>query len=94
MFTGNCFDRYLSITPDGDIVPCGRWDNTQFLYGNINKDSIEKALLSDACNKFRIQRKKIVEYCGDCEHYDICHGGCPFSGFYKMEIFPNLTCIV
>lgn len=84
-FAGRCYDRYLSIDPDGSIIPCGRWHRDEFLYGNINSDTIEQALRSPDHERFKQGRAKIADSCGDCPHFDICHGGCAFSGYMRRH---------
>lgn len=80
-FSGECFDKYLSIDPDGNIIPCGRWSKDTFTYGNINIDSIASALTSSDLQRFRLLRRRVIEVCQNCLHFDVCHGGCAFSGF-------------
>ena len=85
IFSGHCYDRYLSINPHGDIVPCGRWNSDQFLYGNINFDSIETSLNSFDCYRFKQQRIIAENKCKKCKYFGICHGGCPFSGYLRRS---------
>jgi uncharacterized protein len=95
-FSGECFDKYLSIDPDGNIIPCGRWSKDTFMYGNINSiDSIASALTSSDMQRFRQLRKRAIEVCQNCPHRDICHGGCAFSGFMSNGDFstPDYYCV-
>lgn len=84
-FTDICHDRYLCIDPEGNIGPCGRWNKNDFNYGNINKDSIADALSSSDCERYKNERSKYIYNCVDCQHHDLCHGGCAFSGYMKRK---------
>lgn len=82
-FQNDCFERYISILPSGDIVPCGRWESEQYLYGNINQNSINSAFDSMAFHEFKDKRRMVKIKCGNCRYFEICNGGCPFSGYMQ-----------
>ena len=85
MFAGCCYLDYLNIDPKGNIVPCGRWDKNQFCYGNINIDNFDDAFNSADLHRYKSERSKVVNSCKKCQHFDICHGGCAFSGYMRRR---------
>jgi serine-type anaerobic sulfatase-maturating enzyme len=80
-FSDCCFDRHISIDTQGNIIPCGRWDISNYNYGNINDISIEEALNSRDCNFLKNKISYVLPKCRKCEYVEICHGGCPYSAF-------------
>lgn len=84
-FRLGCHDNFFCIDPDGYIVPCGRWSRSDFVYGNINQDDLKDAFCSTDYERFKQERAKIHLACGSCRHYNICHGGCPFSGYMRRQ---------
>lgn len=82
-FSKNCFSDYISFDPDGNIVPCGRWDKEDFCYGNIHQHTLQQALSSRDYEYYQTERTKVSRLCADCVHYEICNGGCSFSGYIK-----------
>lgn len=84
-FRPGCYDNYFSIDPDGYIVPCGRWSRTDFMYGNINEDNLQDVFRSSDYERYKQECSKVFLACGSCRHYDICHGGCPFSGHMRRQ---------
>jgi len=94
-FGKNCQDNFLCVAPNCDVVPCGRFCDSElinFSYGNLLKESLEEILskrkLSDAYN-----RNKYIEAgnCKKCRFFDICHGGCLHDGFISGGNFKTKT---
>jgi radical SAM protein with 4Fe4S-binding SPASM domain len=84
-FHGKCtyfaFGGYLSVTENGDLIPCFYTDLTPsepMMLGNIRDKSLNKAWgeiqKSTYFNKFQ-DRKVLKGKCGVCEYREIC-GGC------------------
>lgn len=82
--TIDCRKKWLGIGPDGKVVPCGNeWlqKNDNYLFGNINKNSIEEIF---SCTKYNIFSEKIenkMKLCKNCEIFDFCNSGCPAKDF-------------
>ncbi|MHC1788198.1 radical SAM protein [Solidesulfovibrio sp.] len=74
-FSGQC-SNYFKVAPDGTIRPCGKKDDDTYLLGNIETDSIAQILSSKNRNSFQRHRASVRDNCVDCEHFDICNGGC------------------
>lgn len=94
-FIRNCQDHFLSIAPNGDVFPCGRFGNNTLLkysYGNLHKES-----MVDIYNKVQksviYRRFQYIENssCKDCEFMSICHGGCLHDGFLNSGDFQHKT---
>jgi AdoMet-dependent heme synthase len=84
-FHGKCtyfaFGGYLSVTENGDLIPCFYTDlqpSEPMMLGNIRSKSLstawEEIKASPYYNKFQ-NRKILKGKCGVCEYIDIC-GGC------------------
>jgi uncharacterized protein len=94
-FGKNCQDTFLAVSPNGDVVPCGRFcdnDLIQYSYGNLHKERLEAILPkikeSDVYNRY----KRIEESdCGKCDYFEVCHGGCLHDGFIKSGDFKSKT---
>lgn len=77
----NCGYDFVSIIPNGDVMPCGVfWDNTElkdkYIYGNVNTDTFEEIW-------YGAERQKMLDYvdntpddCKKCRWLDFCGTGC------------------
>jgi uncharacterized protein len=95
LFGRNCQDSFLAISPNGDVVPCGRFcgnELIQYSYGNLHKESLEillpKIRKSDIYNRYKYIEESS---CGTCEYFEVCHGGCLHDGFIKSGDFKSKT---
>lgn len=95
MFGKNCQDHFFAIAPTGDVMPCGRFCDTDLLrysYGNLH---FEK--LADVLTRIRYSdaymRNEYIERsdCKKCRYFDICHGGCLHDGFLISGDFKSKT---
>lgn len=95
MFGKNCQDSFFAIAPTGDVMPCGRFCDTdllQFSYGNLHSEELTDVLArikySDA-----YMRSEYIERsdCKTCRYFDICHGGCLHDGFLISGDFKSKT---
>jgi uncharacterized protein len=79
----SCQESFFSVDPNGDVYPCGRFgEKDQFLYGNINKDSMQAILGSEKRKPF-LERKEKLDGCKSCSEVKICNGGCPHNAFME-----------
>jgi uncharacterized protein len=95
MFGKNCQDNFLAISPNGDVVPCGRFcdnDLIEYSYGNLHnenlKDILPRIKLSSSYNRFEYIE---ASSCRRCRFFDICHGGCMHDGFLVNNDFKTKT---
>jgi uncharacterized protein len=95
LFDKNCQDNIIAISPNGDVVPCGRFcDNglKEYAYGNLHTESLVSILakreLSEIYNRCKYIHKSS---CSKCEFFTICNGGCLYDGFAKTGDFKSKT---
>ena len=85
-FRNNCANSFISVTPGGNVYPCGRFaGDSKFYMGNINKGSIEEILSSDVHQKFLKRHDEGIKSCKPCEYKPICNSGCPDNAFLFHE---------
>lgn len=87
----DCIGDYLAMAPDGYLYSCSRFvGHKSFSFGHIDNildsSDIEK---SNAWQKLKKWKDKVEEDCFSCNHYRICYGGCPYSGFAKNSDNPG-----
>lgn len=87
-FIESCRDGFISIGPQGDIYPCGRFDGMpEFWMGNINdEDGLRKALDSEPQRAMRLRTPDRVPGCNECEFVNICYSGCPHNALTAGNI--------
>ncbi|MDR0876428.1 MAG: radical SAM protein [Treponema sp.] len=71
----NCLDCYLCIGPNGDILPCTRFNDAKFLLGNVFNEGPADFLAhrrSDPIGKNYPPPAR----CSQCDYERICYGGC------------------
>jgi uncharacterized protein len=95
LFDKNCQDNIIAISPNGDVVPCGRFcDNglKEYAYGNLHMESLVSILAKRKISEIYNRCKYIQESsCGKCEFCTICNGGCLYDGFTKTGDFKSKT---
>ena len=94
MFSKNCQDNFLAISPRGDVFPCGRFcdTDTTHSYGNINEEALED-ILNRRKESSQYKRAEFISKsgCRDCSFFDICHGGCLHDGYLNGGNFESKT---
>lgn len=87
-YSVSCRGNFISIGPQGDIYPCGRFDGVkEFWMGNIRENSIEEAMTSEV-NKRLTQRKlENVAGCSKCDFGQVCNSGCMHNAYCNGNIF-------
>lgn len=94
MFSRNCQDNFLAISPHGDVFPCGRFCDTDatYSYGNINNEPLEM-ILHRRKESAQYKRAEFIAKsgCKDCSFFDICHGGCLHDGYLNGGNFETKT---
>lgn len=86
----DCTGMFIAIDALGDIYPCQRFcGNIDFKIGSIyampQLEDLDKKNLSGILAQ---HRNKILEQCKDCNHFNYCKGGCPYSA---LSCKPNVT---
>lgn len=83
--------KVLGITPDGNILPCGRfqWDDTGYFMGNIHQVNTD---FEKKKSDFHIQVPENWYNCSDCEARKICRFGCQ-AFILRSEQKANIDCL-
>ncbi len=83
-FSGNCRQAYISVNPNGDVYPCGRFgSDDKFKLGNINQDSLEGIMDSDLQHHLASRNVDNIEDCKVCDYKNLCNGGCFYNAFVE-----------
>lgn len=89
-YHGQCLRSIISINPNGDIYPCGRFaSESEFKLGNISECSSLEQVFSGELYKSLCQRDaSTIAGCQDCQFGSICNGGCMVTGYMaRGDIF-------
>lgn len=78
-----CQGSFISVRPNGDVHPCGRFHEAETRYGNIFADSIEAIMQHPLRQKLLCRAEQMDEGCKACNYRQICNGGCMHNA-YKM----------
>lgn len=86
-YSKSCQDYFISVGPQGDIYPCGRFDGLEkYKLGNVNQEKgLKKALQSNVRRQIGA-RSKNVEECQKCEYVPICNSGCPHNALIGGDV--------
>lgn len=83
----DCRYKWLGIGADGKVMPCGNeWiqKNDNYLFGNINTNSIEELYGCDKYKKYDEKIENKMSICKKCEIFSFCNSGCPAEDFSNM----------
>jgi uncharacterized protein len=77
-YQGRCLQSIISITPDGNIYPCGRFIGIpEFYLGNILEcESLKQAFDSDLYRTLSERCVDNIPGCKRCDFAVICNAGC------------------
>jgi len=83
-FGENCRNGFVSIGPQGDIYPCGRFDGAkEYWLGNVNKNHLSDALQSRTHKVMAERSSENVVGCSSCEYSGICNAGCMHNAYVQ-----------
>jgi len=78
----------LTITPEGDVIPCSLLRDPQFIAGNVREKDIKYIWqTSPVFSIFRSVRPASIsadEKCKNCKLFKICAGGCPATSYHLL----------
>lgn len=78
----NCQRHFVSISPNGEVYPCGRFEGTKdFLYGSLESQTLTEIMQSPVRCRVVAQLDKRSAECKGCEWSEICNGGCMNHGY-------------
>lgn len=95
LFSYNCQNNIIAISPTGEVVPCGRFcdeDLIAYSYGNLHSESLA-TILAKIKTTATYKRAEYISNseCRNCHYYGICFGGCMFDGYLKSGDFQSKT---
>lgn len=67
--------EYLIVRSDGNVYPCIMAADHEYL-GNIFENSL--ADIYESSENWQHLINHLCEHCADCEHRQVCHGGCRY----------------
>ena len=70
-----CHNRYLALSPGGDIFTCAEFDVPESVVGNFLTQSAKEFIASDARQRLAA-KAPVPKDCKGCKFERICHGGC------------------
>ncbi len=77
----DCQKSFVSIGPQGDVYPCGRFDGIpEFHLGNINEDDLHEMLESSIRQQI-IRRADEIKSCQPCDYKKMCNSGCVHNAY-------------
>lgn len=95
LFNKNCQENILAVSPNGDVVPCGRFCDDGLIkhaYGNLHSESLESIIHKLKSSEIYGRYNYIKESsCNKCHFFDICYGGCLYDGYAKTGDFKSKT---
>lgn len=87
-YSQSCRKKFVSISPQGDVYPCGRFDGDKaFWMGNILDDKgLEKALQSPVQEKLSKRNSETVPGCNQCKYGKVCNAGCMHNALLGGDV--------
>ncbi|MEK6953342.1 MAG: radical SAM protein [Nanoarchaeota archaeon] len=86
-YSKSCREDFISIGPEGDIYPCGRFDGVKdFWIGNIKTNTIEQAINSEINNRLKKRGLETITGCNQCNSGDICNSGCMHNAYCAGDV--------
>ena len=83
----DCFGMFLAVDPNGDIYSCQRFAGIEeYRLGNVTENPSLHDLANNPAGRRFLKREYLIgQKCGECEHYDICKGGCAYNALNKSR---------
>mgnify|MGYP000299644696 FL=1 len=76
----------LVVEADGSVYPCDFYVLDQYCCGNLQDQTLQELLYSEAMKNFIQEERQIRKICETCPFWKICHGGCKRqNGTYLTE---------
>ena len=79
----DCLGTFLAIDPRGDIYPCQRFcGQPDYRLGNLaDEPTFADLMTSSVAQRMKERQQAIKSKCKDCDHVNICKGGCPYNAW-------------
>lgn len=83
-FGESCREGFISIGPNGDVYPCGRFDGVrEYWLGNIHKRRLQDVLISRRHRMMAKRNAENVKGCPNCNYKRICNAGCMHNAYMQ-----------
>jgi uncharacterized protein len=83
-FGENCRTGFISVGPNGDVYPCGRFDGVkEYWLGNLNQVPLAEILESRQHKMMFDRSAKTIQGCSSCDYSKICNAGCMHNAYMQ-----------
>lgn len=82
----NCQKHFISISPNGNVYPCSRFEGSDLCYGNIQNETFLEILQSKTRKAVIEQLDSRNKECKGCEWITICNGGCMYHAYRQNGV--------
>jgi uncharacterized protein len=93
-FKRACHESILSVSPDGNVHPCGKLSGVEdYLMGNINEQGLGECLQSAKLDVLSRRVPEAIPECAACEYLELCNAGCPVGPHNAGDLMtPDIYC--
>lgn len=71
----SCHQRYMALSPGGDVFSCAEFDVPESVIGNFLSQSPTEFAVSNARERLAA-KAPVPQECHNCKYLPVCHGGC------------------
>ncbi|MFH0899957.1 MAG: radical SAM protein [Pseudomonadota bacterium] len=90
---GNCFGRFFTIEPNGDVKPCDCYGEAQGVFGSISDMSFSDIMRSSGLRRLIDENEAALQSLRDrCSEFEITRGGCPYDRFVAAKFGQTHCC--
>lgn len=83
-FGESCRKSFISVGPNGDVYPCGRFDGVKdYWLGNLNRTELTALIDSPKHQTMMERNAPKSKACGSCSYAKICNGGCMHNAYMQ-----------
>ncbi len=89
ILAGDCVGTRFAVEPNGDIANCDRfYGQANYRFGSIMRNDFAHIRKSLNLLERRAADKATADLRRDCEHFQVCSGGCPQQTFLESKHDP------
>ena len=82
-----CPGGWFGLTPNGNVVPCGKPWETELVFGNLLQgDTVDDLLNSPAMKTLVECKDTLLAHCRHCEYLLPCQNGCVYKNLQKTKV--------
>ena len=84
---GTCRGNFISIDPEGNVYPCGRFDGVpEYWLGNIHQQRLQNIINSERHIEIdNVRHQAVADSCKACSCRIICSNGCLFNSYLNKK---------